>query len=135
MSRVGFLFHLTQLGAMYCANIYAFNLFDLYHTEDYRGEKQFYAFYDVLSLHLGMEVDVLALILRLRGRSFWFYRCNSLAVSSELYFLLPGTREDPYLDALNHRIKCQIPRINLLHIISALYIRVHFYSAGIKNSS
>ena len=43
---------MTQLGAT------RFNLFDLYHTEDDRGEKQLYAIYDDLPLHLGMEVDV-----------------------------------------------------------------------------
>ena len=58
MSSFGYPFHLTQLGAIYWVNIYAFILFDLYHTDDDTGEKQFYAIYDVLSLHFGMEVDV-----------------------------------------------------------------------------
>ena len=58
MTRFGLPFHMTQLGAIYCAKIYASNLYDLYHTEDDRGEKQFYAIYDDLSLHLGNEVDV-----------------------------------------------------------------------------
>ena len=52
MTRFGLPFHMTQLGAT------RFNLFDLYHTEDDRGEKQLYAIYDDLPLHLGMEVDV-----------------------------------------------------------------------------